>query len=112
MMASERSTVTETTGPHAPDDPRDPHGIFNDIGGVDEFLATHDADTLEEALRAAERAESTTDPETRPRCPECESIRLREKVGLVEREYQRPERFCCDTCGLHFDVPLPPEVER
>ena len=43
MMASERSYMPGAVKPHAPDDPRDPYGIFDDIGGVDAFLDEHDA---------------------------------------------------------------------
>ena len=114
MMASERSTVTETTGPHAPDDPRDPHGIFDDIGGVDAFLDEHDADTLEEALRAAEEKPSSTPRDEMRRCPNesCHSVKVREKKANYSIDHMRPERFRCEECGTHFDEPLPPEVER
>ena len=98
---------TPEAGEAAEADEVDPYDII-----PEDFCDNYDAATIDEALSKAERADSTTDPETRPRCPECDSMRLREKVGLVECEHQRPERFCCNTCGLHFNTPRPPPAER
>jgi len=81
----------------------DPYDIL-----PDGFLKQYDAATIDEALSKAERAESTTDPETRPRCPECDSIRIREKVGPVKCEHQQPGRYCCVRCNHHFNTPRPP----
>jgi hypothetical protein len=111
MMASERSTVTETTGPHAPDDPRDPHGIFDDIGGVDAFLDEHDADTLEEALASAEEMPSTTPAADMRRCRACGSRKCRKKKSHQERENMKPESYRCEECGTHQDDPALPLSE-
>ena len=111
MMASDRSYMPGGVEPHAPDDPRDPHGIFDDIGGVDAFLETHDADTLEEALATAEQMPSTTPAADRRRCRVCGSRKLRAKKSGHNVEQMKPESYHCEECLTHQNDPAPPLSE-
>ena len=89
-------------------DPRDPHGIFADIGGVDAFLDEHDADTLEEALEHAEEMPSTTPAADMRRCRNCGSRRCRKKKSKIKPEHMKPESHRCEECGTHQNDPAPP----
>jgi len=111
MMASERSYMPGAVEPHAPDDPRDPYGIFDDIGGVDAFLDEHDADTLEEALAHAEDMSSTTPAADMRRCRSCGSRKCRRKKSNIKPENMKPESYRCEECGTHQDDPAPPLSE-
>jgi len=111
MMASERSYMPSGVEPHAPDDPRDPYGIFDDIGGVDAFLDEHDADTLEEALATAEEKPSTTPAADMRRCRVCGSRKVRKKKSKIDPEHMKPESYRCEECHTHQDDPAPPLSE-
>jgi len=111
MMASDRSYMPGAVEPHAPDDPRDPYGIFDDIGGVDAFLDEHDADTLEEALASAEEMPSTTPAADMRRCRFCGSRKCRKKKSRQNPEQMKPESYRCEECGTHQNDPAPPLSE-
>jgi len=111
MMASDRSYMPGGVEPHAPDDPRDPYGIFADIGGVDAFLDEHDADTLEEALASAEEMPSTTPAADMRRCRVCGSRKVRAKRSNYKLEHMKPESHRCEECGTHQNDPAPPLSE-
>ena len=87
------------------DPANDPHGVI-----PEDFLDAYDADSVPEALAKAERAASRTPEDEMRRCPECESVRITIKVGAVECDHQREERFKC-TNGHHFDDPLPSRTD-
>ena len=85
---------------------RDPHGII-----PDGFLDAYGASTIPEALRKAERAPSTTNPHTQPRCPDCGSIKCIPKPGHHELYAKKDTKFSCGECGHHFDQPAPSKLE-
>jgi DNA-directed RNA polymerase subunit RPC12/RpoP len=79
------------------DSEADPYDIL-----PDDFLDVWDAETIPEALEAAERAKSTTPREEMKQCPECSSVKLRHKPGRSGLP-SRPERYKCRRCKTHFD---------
>ena len=84
---------------------RDPHGVI-----PDSFLERYPAaDSIREALRMAEReaAADRFELESRERCPECESTRLRKKHESVADQPNRREGAYKCANGHHFDTPLP-----
>lgn len=86
-------------------DEYDPYGIIPD-GFVERFP---DADTVPEALRAAEKAPSTTDYSAQPRCRHCGSIRIVEKTGWTSSPIRLDAPLKCDGCGSHMAETLPPK---
>ena len=78
----------------------------------DDFCDNYDADTIPEALRKAERANSTTSDDERPRCPACGSVCYHQKTATTERCNQQPEPYRCIACNTHFETPDPPPAER
>ena len=85
---------------------RDPHGII-----PDGFLDAYGASTIPEALDKAERAPSTTNPHTQPRCPDCGSIKCIPKPGHHEMDAKKDTKFSCGECGHHFDQPAPSKLK-
>ena len=85
---------------------RDPHDII-----PDGFLAAYGASTIPEALDKAERAPSTTNPHTQPRCPDCGSIKCIPKPGHHEMDAKKDTKFSCGECGHHFDQPAPSKLK-
>jgi len=67
----------------------------------DGFREAWGAETLEEALRTAEAAPSSTPREEMSRCPRCLSTKVRWESGLRK----------CDECGKHDFNPLPAPAE-
>ena len=74
------------------------------------FLDAWDADTVEEALKTAERAHTTEDIDERRRCPACGSTSIQLKKAVWRRSNQRDGDFKCMACTTptHFSTPLPP----
>ncbi|WP_166377151.1 helix-turn-helix domain-containing protein [Halorubrum sp. BOL3-1] len=77
-------------------------------GGAEAFREEWDAETVEAARRKAERAPTTTDPETLDRCPgtketgePCLSVRLQYRPA-------RPAERKCDTCDTYTSTPVAP----
>lgn len=87
---------------------RDPHDII-----PDGFLEAYNATSIPEALDKAERAPSTTNPYTQPRCPDpdCGSIKVIPKPGHRELPDKLDTNFSCGECGAHFDEPAPSKLE-
>lgn len=79
----------------------------------DDFCEAWDADTVADALRAAEDAPSTTDHEDMTRCPECLSVRIHWKGENGCAHQREPDRKCVN-CGAHFDhaLPAPSDAHR
>ena len=100
-MSAKRHPPTDERTPD-----RDPHDII-----PDGFLAAYGASTIPEALRKAERAPSTTNPHTQPRCPACGSIKCIPKPGHHELDAKKDTKFSCGECGHHFDQPAPSKLK-
>ena len=100
-MSAKRHPPTDEAKPD-----RDPHDII-----PDGFLAAYGASTIPEALRKAERAPSTTNPHTQPRCPECGSTKVIPKPGHHELPDKKDTDNKCGECGHHFDQPAPSKLE-
>ena len=83
----------------------DPYGILDDLT----FLDDYDADTIEEALLAAERAESTTPEGERNRCPVCNTVRIRGVPPRVSNKHAKEGDFKCQN-NHHFDTPITPNT--
>ena len=82
----------------------DPHDIL-----PESFRERYrECDTVEQALRKAERRESTTPDDERRKCKVCGSHRLKKKIKRREVVNRRPEKFVCTTCGEHQDDPITP----
>lgn len=81
--------------------PADPHDII-----PDGFLERYDTDDPAEALAAAERAKSTTDTDTRPRCPICGTTRIHAKARKQDMTHRIETDYKCYS-GHHFDEPAP-----
>lgn len=64
------------------------------------------ANSLAQAMRNAEAAESTTDGGEKRRCSHCQSVCLVKKRdrGI---EHAREEQYRCSECGNHFNDPDP-----
>jgi hypothetical protein len=60
--------------------------------------------SLEDALRQ----QSTTPRDEQPRCPQCGTINIAQKV---RQERHDDGRWKCNECNGHFDDPLPPRGE-
>lgn len=73
----------------------------------DDFVARSSASTFRAALRKLER-ETSRPPAAFPRCPECGSIQIQRKRGVLEMPQRRDGAFKCRGCGEHFDDPDPP----
>lgn len=73
----------------------------------DDFLSTWEASSYEEAIKEAERAETSTPPEKRKRCPhaDCLSQRIRRKPGYDD-QHQHHTEYKCTNCHRHFDNPI------
>jgi len=102
-----RSEVREVPRPDG--DPRDPYGILP--GGPDAFCEEWGADTVAEALAAAEDAPSTTPAADMRRCKFCGSRKLRKKKANYNIEHMKAEGFRCEECHEHQDNPAPPLSE-
>ena len=90
----------------ARDDP-DPYGIVPD-DFVDRFEG---AETIPEALAAAQRQRGTTDLRRFRRCRRCLSIKLHSKPGVEQQSNERDEPVVCNNCDFHQYEPLPPAAE-
>ena len=83
---------------------QDPHDVLPEC-----FKREYaDCDTVEQALRSAERRESTTPDDERRKCKICGSHRLKKKIKRREVVNRRPEKFVCTACGEHQDDPITP----
>ena len=103
-----RSEVREVPRPDG--DPRDPYGILPD--GPDAFCEEWGADTVAEALSKAENAPSTTPKAQMRRCPNCFSVKLREKKSAMPDSPQRKvPKFRCEECHQHTDQPTDPPAD-
>ena len=100
-MSAKRHPPTDN-----PNRDRDPHDII-----PDGFLEAYGASTIPEALRKAERAPSTTNPHTQPRCPDCGSIKCIPKPGHHELDAKKDTDWKCGECGSHFDDRAPSKLE-
>jgi hypothetical protein len=81
----------------------DPYGVV-----PPDFCENWGRETIPAALEAAECAESSTDPEDRPRCPECGSTQVLRKVPDFDVEQKKDTRYKCkhSGCRIHFDKPV------
>lgn len=78
----------------------------------DNFLDAHNAETVEEALKKARSAQSTTPESERKRCPRCKSIDIKPKSDQITSNSQRKDgNYHCHSCRSHFEKPLPPLAE-
>jgi hypothetical protein len=68
----------------------------------DDFLDTWGASTYDEALKRAQRAETTS--ETVKKCPECKIQRVKRKIE-GERDEAIDSGYYCEN-GHHFDDPV------
>jgi len=102
-MSAKRQPPTDDQ-PHRE---HDPHDII-----PDGFLEAYGASTIPEALDKAERAPSTTNPHTQPRCPDCGSIKCIPKPGHRELPAKLDTNFSCGECGHHFDEPAPSKLDE
>jgi len=87
------------------DDDADPYGIV-----PDGFVERWGASSIDEALRKAEEAPSTTPDGEMRRCPnpDCGSIKVIAKPGHKPMPNKREESdFKCGECGFHFSDPAP-----
>ena len=100
-MSAKRHPPTDNRTPD-----RDPHDII-----PDGFLEAYGATSIPEALRKAERAPSTTNPHTQPRCPDCGSIKCIPKPGHHELDAKKETDWKCGECGSHFDDRAPSKLE-
>jgi len=90
--------------PQRPIDRIAPDGFVQEI---DEQAPGREIDTVDGALAYASRwLRSSTDPAEQHRCPECESRRVRLRVG--RRRTPDDSKYMCDGCEARFDRPLPP----
>lgn len=88
------------------DTDHDPHDII-----PDGFCEAYGEETIPAAIEAAERAPSTTDIETRKRCPVCFTTRLRPKPnGYTDSPNKIEAKYKCNNAH-HFDDPWPPAAE-
>ena len=71
------------------------------------FCAAYGESTIRAALRAAERAPTTTPAGELRRCPNCGSVRVHGKPGHREIPNKRSEAHKCNDCGEHFDETAP-----
>jgi len=72
----------------------------------DDFLSTWGASSYEEAIKEAEQAPTTTPDEELPRCPECESQRIKSKTEKHDGQGAKDGAYVCATCRNHFDDPV------
>jgi len=82
--------------------------LYEEIVDVEEFTAAYGVDDPIKALEAAEKAPSTSNYDSMPRCKHCESIKIIAKSGSKDRANERDEKFKCGECGSHMDELLPP----
>jgi len=75
------------------------------------LLENWKGDTVQQCLRQAEQAASTTPRERRKRCPNpnCRSVRIRYKTGY-DIEHKRDGEYVCTDCREHFDAYAPPDA--
>jgi len=99
--------------PHTTRDdvPPDIHAYEIDI--PDAFIQAFEGTTVQDKLRSAENAESTTDLNKRPRCPECGSVRVKIHVGYIGQRAGYEEPFRCTYCNSHiWELVTPAEASR
>jgi len=74
-----------------------------------DFVDAWDAESVEEALRIAENAPSSTSKDEMHRCPAegCGSVKLRAKPGEKQAN-SREGDYQCVACKAHIDERLPP----
>ena len=78
----------------------------------DGFVDAYGADTIEEALEAAERARSVTEcDQMEPRCSECFSVKVVEKISHRDIPNRRPEPWKCLECTSHLWETMPSIAE-
>lgn len=82
----------------------------------DNFLDTWGASSYEEALERAEDADTTTPESELPRCPECESKRVKKRNAAYKDQLRKnPDLdYKCTNCRNYFDEPvyLDPDEDR
>jgi len=88
------------------DDERDPYGIV-----PDGFVERWGASSIDEALRKAEQAPSTTPDGEMRRCPDCGSVKIVSKPGHKEMPNKRDEPLKCGECGAHLSSAAPSREE-
>jgi len=99
--------------PHTTRDdvPPDIHAYEIDI--PDAFVEAFEGTTVQDKLRSAEGAKSTTDLSTRPRCPECGSVRVQTHTGDVGQRAGYEEPYRCTSCNAHiWELATPAEASR
>lgn len=93
------------------DAPPDIHAYAIEI--PDAFIEAFEGDTVQAKLRSAEAAKSTTDLSTRPRCPECGSVRVQTHTGDVGQRAGYEEPYRCTSCNAHiWELATPAEASR
>jgi DNA-directed RNA polymerase subunit RPC12/RpoP len=108
MIAKPNRTASDTNRDNVPPDI---HAYAIEI--PDAFLDAFDGETVQEKLRSAESAESTTDLDRRPRCPECGSVRVKIHVGYIGQRAGYKEPFRCTYCNSHiWELVTPAEASR
>ena len=83
----------------------DPHDIV-----PDGFCESWGAETIPEALRAAELSDGTTPTETKDRCPKCFTTRIYRKDPSDKQTHKKQTAYKCHF-RHHFDEPWPPACE-
>ncbi len=78
--------------------------MSDDVG--EQLLETWGGDDPADALCRAQQAPTTTPDDELPRCPECQSVRLRARPGTP---HQQPEKrdtdYWCENCHTAVDDP-------
>lgn len=72
----------------------------------DDFLSTWGASSYEEAINRAEQAPTTTPAEELPRCPECQSQRIKHKTEKHDGQGAKDGAYVCTACRNHFEEPV------
>jgi rubredoxin len=63
-------------------------------------------DISREELRRRQHTASSTERGAMNRCPECDSVKIRQKLDKpVAQATQKPGDYRCDVCNHHFDEP-------
>jgi len=84
-----------------PDTDHDPHGIV-----PEDFCEVWGADSIPEALAAAEQAPSTTPVTEMDLCPCCGSRKIREKPSAYDIAQKKDYVYVCTHCRAHFDTAI------
>lgn len=68
------------------------------------------ANSIKQALKNAEAAESTTEGGEKRRCKHCQSVCVVQKKSQ-HCEHAKSEQYRCSECGKHFSDPDPSKEE-